>query len=317
MSFRPHPLLPTGDLQTLATRFFSPVPPASERLVFAVGAGDAVVGMLSLPPAFRAGDPVVVLVHGMTGSSQSAYVVRMAHQVMASGAAALRLNLRNAGEGAGLSRLPYHSGRSDDLRKVLQSLAARFPGSPLAVIGYSLGGNITLKLAAEHTDAPVEGLRAVASVAAPIDLALCSRALEQWRNRIYQFYFVRGLMAEAHGLARALGEPPVPFPREMTVWKFDDHFTAPRSGFTDAAAYYAASSSGPRLRAVTLPTLLVTAQDDPFVPFAAYRDAQLSPSITPRYARSGGHCGFIAADSTRRFWAEAECVAFVMGNTRE
>ncbi len=77
---------------------------------------------------------------------------------------------------------------------------------------------ITLRLAAEHTDAPAEGLQAVTSVAAPIDLALCSRALEQWRNRIYQFYFLRGLMAEAHGLARALGEAPVGLPREMTVW---------------------------------------------------------------------------------------------------
>jgi uncharacterized protein len=280
----------------------------------------------------------------MTGSSQSSYLVRMARMALTRGAAAVRVNLRNSGEGAGLSRLPYHSGRSDDIRAVLAHFSRAHANSPLGLIGYSLGGNISLKLTAELAEHPIPALGATASVAAPIDLSLCADALCYPSNRIYEVYFVRRLMADARLLAAAHPDagpplPPLGFARRMTIRTFDDRFTAPRSGFSGAAEYYAKSSSAPMLSRITIPTLLVTAQDDPFVPFRMYAEATLSKHIHSLYPRHGGHCAFIgggledgyrfaagvlrpnvrsendfANPAKNVFWAEQRAMDFVWGH---
>lgn len=312
--FVPHPWFVTGHLQTLGTRLFQPRAFPGRRMRVALAGGDALAVIVNEPPAAAPGAPVIVLVHGMTGSSSSAYMIRIARAALARGAVTVRMNMRNCGEGAGLSRLPYHSGRSDDLRAVLAAVAARFPERPIGVIGYSLGGNVTLKMAGELREHPVPALRAVASVAAPVDLAAAADALAEPRNWLYDQYFVRSLVAEARLISQAFPDVPEPaFPRRMTVRRFDDLYTAPRSGFLDAADYYAKSSSGPLLARVPVPTLLITAGDDPFVPIRSYEQAVLSPQVQPILTRHGGHCAYISRRNGRTvFWAEERALHFIL-----
>lgn len=312
--FVPHPWLVTGHLQTLGTRLFQPAALAGERLRVDLGNGDALVALVNEPPSATPGGPVLVLVHGMTGSSSSGYMIRIARAALGRGAVVVRMNMRNCGEGEGCSRLPYHSGRSDDLRALLGAVAMRYPGRPIGVIGYSLGGNVTLKMAGELPEHPVAGLQVVATVAAPIDLAAAADALTEPRNWLYDQYFVRGLVAGAELISRAHADVPAPaFPRRMTVRRFDDMYTAPRSGFRGAADYYARCSSGPLLARIPVPTLLMTAADDPFVPMGSYENATLSPHVVPLYTRRGGHCAYIGRrDGKTVFWAEERALDFVL-----
>lgn len=313
--FDPHPLFFHGHLQTLGTRFFTPAGPPAKPLRVELGQGDALIAMVAYPPEWKSGDPIVVLVHGLTGSSQSAYMCRMAGLAHAKGVASVRVNLRNAGEGLGLSRRPYNSGKSDDIRCVLQTLAQLHPASRVALAGYSLGGNITLKLAGELDAFPVPNLAAAAAVNAPIDLSRCADALVEPQNKMYDWYFVNALVADAKK-AGLLGPdmPRVVFPKAMTLRIFDDVFTAPRSGYAGAEDYYTRCSSGPLLPKVTLPTLLVTSQDDPFVPFACYRDASFSSAIETDFPARGGHCAYIGRDNRWgfRFWAEERLMRFLL-----
>ncbi len=310
--FVPHPLLRGGHVQTIATRFFRPAPPPAERLEVRLPDGDTLVAMISYPPGWKQGDPIVLLVHGLSGSSRSGYLVRMARLSLARGLAAVRINLRNAGEGAGLAQRPYHSGRSEDIRAILGEVARRHPQSSLGLIGYSLGGNITLKLAGELHEHPVPALQAVAAVAAPIDLSLAADALARRENILYETYFIRALIADARVQSRMAGLPLPDFGRRPTIRTFDDRYTAPRSGFAGAEDYYARASSGPLLAHVPIPTLLISAQDDPFVPFSMYRDARFSSLVETDFPRFGGHCAFIGSGFPNvRFWAEERAVGFV------
>lgn len=314
--FEPHPWLASPHLQTVIARFWpwpNPRLPSTYAEV-EVGGGDRVGVLESIPDGWRRGDPSAILVHGLGGSARSPYIVRVAAKLAGLGARVIRMNLRGAGPGFGSSRTYYHSGRSDDLRAVAAWLARRAPGSPIALVGFSLGANLTLKLASEASDRPVAGLDSVVAANPPIDLGACCRKIEEPANRIYDRSFLRHLRAEVDRLHSAFPElGPIDLSAARSLREFDEIYTAPRNGFPHAADYYARSSAGPLLGRIEVPGLVVHAEDDPFIPAESFRSVEFPPRLALELIPQGGHLGFLSRKSWRgdRRWLDARICSWL------
>lgn len=240
----------------------------------------------------------------------------MADKAWAAGWNVVRLNQRNCGGTEHLSRGLYHSGLTADPLFVIRELVERDGVPAVAVAGYSLGGNLALKLAGE-VGSTLPGLLAVCAVSPTMDLARCVRALERPGNIAYQWNFVRRLKARMR--RKAALDPEAfslsPLRRIWTVRQFDDAYTAPYHGFQDAADYYHRASALRVVGRVRAPTLILTAEDDPFVPSEPFRCADVADndSITTVVTRHGGHCAFVeeASGDYDGYWAEREIVRFI------
>jgi len=232
----------------------------------------------------------------------------------------VRLNQRNCGDTARLTPTLYNSSRSGDVARVVEELLARDNLSEIFAAGFSMGGNLVLKMAGEYAGNPPPGLRAVAAVSPSMDLAACVDALEERRNRLYQIYFVRRLLHRFRAKVRQYPEiySMNGLGRIRTVREFDEAVTAPYCGFLGAADYYARASARPLLAAIGLPTLLLTAQDDTLIPFSSFADPAIGANqqIELDAPPHGGHCGFVSRDSATRFWAEARVVEFCLQHSK-
>ena len=319
--FVPAPLLAGGHRMTLYAwarrRRFPALPPAEARY-FPVGADTQVLGHCHWQ-ADR-GAPTVLLLHGLEGSSDSHYVRGMADKAWRRGCHVVRLNQRNCGGTEHLTPGLYHSGLTADPLAVMRLLAAEGL-SRFAVCGYSLGGNLALKLAGEVDGDDAARLVAVAAVSPPIELAQCVDALERAANLAYHWNFLRGLRGR---MRRKIALFPGRYdPRALrtirTVRQFDHLYTAPHNGFDGASDYYHRASARRVLDRLAVPALLVTAMDDPFVPPDAASDPALAavPRLTRLITHHGGHCGYVGrphGPGDDGYWAERTAIDFVLGH---
>jgi len=292
-----------ADLQTLASRLLPPVtlgPHASERLAFLMrdGSDDTLLAMLDRPARPRAGTPLVILVHGLTGLESSRYMLSMSRHLLERGHRVLRLNLRGAGPSRALCRDHYYAGRSQDFRHLLTLLPDDLRGDGLVAVGYSLGGAMLLKyLGEEGASTP---LSAAATVCAPIDLSLTCRNMMRPRNWVYHRYILGQMKTEATGGAAALTpEERAAVMGSRTVWDYDDRFIAPRYGFGGAEDYYERCRPTRFMASIRVPTLVLAALDDPWIPGPLYEgyDWAGNRALVPLLAGGGGHVGFHAADA--------------------
>jgi len=258
--------------------------------------------------------PTLVLVHGLEGSSTSVYMLSTAHKAYHAGFNVLRLNLRSCGGTEHLAPTLYNSSMSPDLRAVLDELISRDGLRHLYLAGFSLGGNMSLKMAGESA-APPE-LRGVCAISPSIDLSACATAIERRANWAYQKNFIIGLKRKMRDAQRLYPEryDAAPLKLVRTLRDFDSHFTAVHGGFRDVDDYYARASSLPLIKNIHVPTLIVHAQDDPFVPFDSFRHPSLSdnPYVVLLAPPQGGHVGFVGEPATGedRFWSENRIVEF-------
>jgi uncharacterized protein len=264
----------------------------------------------------RAGRPAILLLHGLEGSSHSHYMAGISDKAWAAGWNVVRLNQRNCGNTEHLSRGLYHSGLTDDPLFVMREIIERDRIKSVVVAGYSLGGNLALKLAGDLGDAAPPELAAVCAVAPTIDLASCMDALERRSNFAYQWNFVRNLKARMRRKAAAF---PGAFSLHAlrgvwTVRGFDEAYTAPYHGFRDAADYYHRASALRVLDRIRIPALIITAEDDPFVPDRPFRGPEVSgnPNITLVITKHGGHCAYLErpGEGYDGYWAEREIMRF-------
>jgi predicted alpha/beta-fold hydrolase len=313
--FRPFPLLRNPHVQTVLGHFL-PGPscplPDRQRILW-LPDGDGLVLHDNVPPQWRPGGPIAILVHGLSGSHASAHVCRVAGPLLLRGVRTVRLDLRGAGKGLPLARRVYHAGRSEDVRAAVEEVHRWSPASPLLLIGVSLGGALVLKTAGEAADAPIPGLERVAALAPPIDLERCAALIAEPRNRIYDDAFVRDLVFEARKRHRYFPDlPPPRFPRQMTIRRFDDLYTAPSCGFADARDYYRRASAAPLIPRIALPTLILTARDDPFIAVEPFEELRLPAQVELRILSHGGHIGFLGWDGAGGIrWAERRLVDWV------
>jgi predicted alpha/beta-fold hydrolase len=315
--FEPHALLRNGHAMTIAAAF---VPrkfdlPAAEERLFQVDPESRILGRCHWQPGKRRDAPVIAIVHGLEGSSDSNYVRGIAEKAYRLGYHAVRLNQRNCGGTESLTPTLYNSGMSGDYRSVFEELANGDGFEQIFFVGYSMGGNLVTKMAGEYGDAVPKALRGVCVVCPAMDLGACADALERPDNFFYQRHFVKGLMARYARKAKLF---PGHYPRNgfgavRSVREFDDKITAPQFGFRDAQDYYDAVGAKKVVAQVRVPMLMIAAQDDPFVPYELFLRADPGQNraieyVTPEH---GGHCGFISNRiGAERFWAEQMIVKF-------
>jgi predicted alpha/beta-fold hydrolase len=324
--FAPRPSLASGPKMTLYSwgnpRYFPTLPPPSRRY-FDVDADSRVAADCHWQP--RPWEHLTLIaLHGLNGSSDAHYMRGLAAKAFGRGLNVVRLNQRNCGDTEQLSVGLFHSGLTADAAHVVHELS-EIDGLPsLAVAGYSLGGNVALKLAAEYGTHAPRTLRAVAAVSPIIEIGECVRALERPGNALYQWNFVRDLKRRIRRKERLrpglfdLGH----LAAVRTVRQFDDVYTAPYFGFRSAEDYYYRASSLRIVDRISVPTLVITAEDDPFVPLQPFHDPKLAgnPHIDLRICEHGGHCGFVGPSSSGPggddgYWAENQIVSFVSENS--
>jgi len=314
--FQPH--LTGGHRQTLYAwarrRTFPHLPPPSERY-FDVASDARVLAHCHWHPT-ASGGPTIVVLHGLEGSSLAHYMCGIADKAWAAGWNVVRLNQRNCCNTEHLSRGLYHSGLTHDALHVIRELVDRDGVGAVALAGYSLGGNLALKLAGELGDR-LPAVKAVCAVSPTMDLARCVDALDKRSNIIYQWNFVRNLKARMRRKAAAFPDAYAleDMRRIMTVRRFDDVYTAPHHGFRDSADYYYRASALRVIDHIRVPTLIIASEDDPFVPPAPFRHASITGNrhITLVVTPHGGHCAFVerGVDGYDGYWAEREIVRFI------
>ena len=263
----------------------------------------------------------VIAVHGLEGSSDSQYMRGIAQKALALGMNVARMNQRNCGGTEALAPTLYHSGLSGDVGAVAQTLVASEKLTRIALVGYSMGGNLVLKLAGEWGASHPE-LQAVAAVCPALDLAASADALHEPANRLYEMHFVRRLKQRLALKAQL-------FPAQFniaaangasSVREFDNQVTAPFSGFRDADDYYARAAAANVVGHIAVPTLVVHAADDPFVRIQPTTLAKIAANPNVRYAETahGGHCAFLAApNGYDGYWAERQIVDFLQSSLAE
>ena len=286
-----------GDLQTMRNQLvarFKPLDGQTQRLEFPLphADGDRMSGMLDTPPGFQGG-PLLLLIHGLTGCEDSAYVRETARYHLSAGRRVLRLNLRGAGPSRATCRGYYFAGCTEDIRAVVDGLPADIKADGIIPIGFSLGGNILLNvLALDWAD---HAFLAAATVCAPIRPAIAARRIMESRNWIYHRFLIQRMKLDTLSPHASLTEVE----REAiisskSIFEFDDMFTAPHNGYLDADDYYARTSGAQFVADLETPTLLIHAENDPWIPIGPYRELTREHLHNARIviAPSGGHVGF-------------------------
>jgi predicted alpha/beta-fold hydrolase len=320
--FEPHPLLREGHAQTIAGwawprrfgRYTQRARAREEERLFEVERGVRLLARC-LWQEERTSRPTLLLVHGLGGSDASSYVLGTANLGYRAGMNMVRLNQRNCGGTEHLTPTLYHSGLSGDLRGVVDELLGRDRLPAVFVVGFSMGGNLALKMAGEIGKEAQSGLLGVCAISPIIDLSETARCIEHPSNRLYQWRFVRGLKTMA--LRKKELYPQLydlrGLLRVRTVRDFDELYTAPHWGFADAEDYYAKASSLRFLADIEVPSLVLHARDDPLVPYAPLSRSESwgNPSVLVAAPSRGGHVGFVSREGGReRFWAEGLIVWF-------
>jgi len=318
--FVPHPFLTHPDLMTLIPRYW-PRPgllyrlPCESRL-FTVAPETSILGYCHWQPDAKQ-RPAMILVHGLEGCSDSHYMLGIARKAWQAGFNVIRLNQRNCGGTEHLSPTLYHSGLSADVRHVAEELCARDGIQAIWLAGYSMGGNLVLRAAGE-TGTLSETLKGVVAVCPNLDPAACVETLEERRNWMYQKYFLTSLKARLKRKARLFpGKFDLsPLAAIRTLREFDECYTAPDGGYQGAADYYERTGARHLLKSINVPTLILTAQDDPFIPYRSFETPglQSNPWIHFVAPKHGGHCGFIQRSRPHedRYWAENRVIDFAL-----
>jgi predicted alpha/beta-fold hydrolase len=316
-SFVPRPGLSNGHVMTVVAwvrrRQFPSLPQPDTRLIRVSNDTEVMARCYWQPD--RSNRHTLVALHGLEGSSDVHYMRGLADKAWRAGWNAVLVNQRNCGGTEHLTPGLYHSGLTADPRAVINSLATSDRLQRFGVVGYSLGGNLAMKLAGELSTSPAP-VAAVVAVCPTIDLERCVRAIERPANLPYQFNFVRNLKARMRRKARTWPDA-FDLSRLGSIWtirKFDDIYTAPHHGFGDASTYYERASALRVIDRIAVPALILAAADDPFVPSEQFEDAALrsNPFVQVHVARHGGHCAFLSQVGEAEYWAERTAMDFLL-----
>ena len=258
----------------------------------------------------------VVIVHGLEGSTESQYVIGSGSKAWLAGMNVVRMNMRNCGGTEKLTPTLYHSGMSGDIDAVLTELIKEEGLERVAVVGFSVGGNLALKLVGEYGTHPPRELKAVATVSPAMDLAPSADALHDWRNRLYEIRFLLNLKRRFRRKAQLFpGRYDLRFLKGCsTIREFDHEITARYEGFSSADDYYSRSSASRVVEKITVPTLIIHALDDPFIRVLPETRSKVAanPNITFVETQHGGHCAFLAEpNGYDGRWAEKLVIEFI------
>ena len=296
--FHAHPLLANGHLQTVLGIHWPHryAPYQAVQHFVPLGDGDQIVLHEDSPALQDESLPLVLMIHGLAGSHASSYMRRMAQKLTARGYRCIRMDMRGCGAGDAVARLPTHCGRWPDVATSLHYLAELYPDRPTQIVGFSMGGTLTLNMLAEMGHMPVGNLQRTLAISPPLDLMQVERHFRSGTGRRYDKFFVRLLWEQNLGRWKlhpdtAPAELPQA-PRQLR--ELDAIVTVPNGGFRSAEDYYVQASPAPRLAAIRQPVTIFSSEDDPIVPVDPLLRSPLSSSIELFTTRRGGHLGFLA-----------------------
>jgi uncharacterized protein len=332
--FIPRRFLLNGHLQTIAGNYFSRVdhlpPPEAQLVEVSPATANQIASQVLChchwqPLDIRARRPTAIIVHGLEGSSNSQYVIGNANKLWRAGCNVIRMNMRNCGGTEALTPTLYHSGLSADVLAVMNHFVAQHKLQSISLIGYSMGGNLVLKLAGELGDTAQAILHSAIGISPAVDLAPSADALHLPQNRLYEIKFL-------HHLLRRFRRKATLFPRAYdrdraaairSLREFDDRITALYSGFASADDYYHRAAAARVLHRISVPTLILHALDDPFIRLVPETRQAISanPNITLVETAHGGHCAFLAppdpATNYDGYWAEHTLLRFLLSHSQK
>jgi len=316
LPFEPFSLFRDPHRQTIVNSFcnFFTDPPSDTHIV-RLPDGDRLATEITTPWGWKDSDVTVVLVHGLCGSHQSPNLVRMAKRLEPMGIRAVRYNMRGCGSGRGLSKKIYHSGRSEDVFYVLKDLKQKWPASPIVLVGFSLGGNIVLKLAGELGALGPHFLEKVIAVSPPVDLYSSVQMLGDPDNAMYEKYFYRLLRSDVHYMHRKFKDlPHIRLPRSLKLYEFDQLYTAPVSGFKSADDYYDKCSALHVISDIATPTHILLAEDDPIISPRSLDRCSLPSSVKLFKTKQGGHMGYVGNPASEKgfHWLDSLLVDWIL-----
>lgn len=295
LPFDPFPFLNDPHQQTIVGSFFRVLfEPISNRKIVRLVDGDKISLEITTPREWKPTDPTVVIVHGLCGSHRSPNLLRMVKRLEPLGIKTVRFNMRGCGSGRGLAKQIYHCGRSDDLFEAIKTIKDECPESPIVLLGFSLGGNIVLKLAGELNSLGGGFLKKVIAISPPIDLFSSILMIGEPANAIYENYFYRLLRRDVLYLHKTFKDlPRVNLPRNLKIYEFDQIYTAPRCGFSSAYDYYNKCSSVHLINDIAIPCRILLAEDDPIISPTAIDSCFLPSNVEVFKTKKGGHIGYV------------------------
>lgn len=285
-----------------------PIKPNSTTHLITLPDKDKLAIEITTPKGWNKSDLTVILVHGLCGSHNSNYLIRITKKLERKNIRTIRVNLRGCGSGRGLAKSTYHCGRTDDILEALKAITEENPHSPNVLIGYSMGGNIVLKLAGELREEASRYLKKVIAVNPPIDMSSSVKLFQSRENTLYLRYFAKLLKEDIEYMKRHFESfPKVNLPRNMTLEDFNRMFVVPYFGFKDVEDYYRYASSKYVISEIKVPCKVLFSQDDPIVSWETIKDVKIPDNMDIYVTKKGGHLGYIgnAIDERGFYWLDS------------
>ena len=308
--FRPFRVLGLPHYQTIGAYLFRgpKTPYTAVKHTVELRDGDRLVIHDDQPAEWITGDRIAILLHGFCGHHGSPYIARLSEKLRRNGIRTIRVDFRGFGDSAFISRSHLYGGCSHDVEDVVDYVHRISPLSKISIVGFSLGGNVLMKLAGEWGEFYPPHVDSAVAVSPPVDLIYAAWNIRRRGNQIYEAYFMKKLIEQLTIRRRKvkglIDNQLNPLPNRLV--HFDDQFTAPIWGFRGARDYYQQCSSGPLLKQVAVPTIILTAKDDPVVPYDSYDRFEMSDSIHLVDTQRGGHLGFLGRHprDPDRYWMD-------------
>jgi hypothetical protein len=308
LPFNPFFLFKTAFQQTIMGTFLKVAKePISKTKLITLKDKDKIALEITTPKKWKESDLTVILIHGFCGSHKSPGLVRMARKLEAKKVRAIRLNLRGCGSGKGLAKNTYYSGNHEDIFEVLKVLKEEFPKSPMVLVGFSLGGNLALKMAGEMREDLNKYIRNLIALSPPVDLKLSVNFFKREENKVYLKYFAKILKEDIDFLKKTfLDFPDINLPEDMTLSDFNSLFVVPFFGYKDLDEYYEKCSSKYVVKNIKIPCKILFSEDDPLVSFEGLKGIEIPKNIEVFLTKKGGHLGYIASlkDKKGFFWLD-------------
>ncbi len=289
--------------------------PLSVQKLVLLPDGDKISLEITTPVSWKPTDMTVFFVHGLCGSHKSPYLVRMTRRLEELGIRVIRCNMRGCGSGKGLAKHPYHCGRSEDVFECLKVVKIDQPESPIVLVGFSMGGNIVLKLTGELGESIHPFVERVIAVSPPVELKSSIERLGNPSNMIYEKYFYRLLRADVYYRQKKFKDlPKVHLPRGLKIYEFDQLYTAPINGFSSAMDYYNKCSSSHVIEEIAIPCKILFAEDDPIIAPNSLDQHQLSSNIRIFKTKKGGHMGYLGKSEGSKgiYWLDTLIINWVL-----
>ena len=285
-----------------------PIVPRSRTKLVTLPDEDKLALEVTTPKLWQPNDLTVVMIHGLCGSHRSVALARMTKKLSRKKIRAIRMNLRGCGTGRGLARSTYHCGRSEDIVEALKVLKEEFPDSPIILIGFSLGGNIVLKMAGELKEKAMDYIDKVIALSPPIDLSVSIKLFEDPVNKVYLRYFTKLLRQDIEYLKHKFSDfPDVNFPKHMTMTDFNNLFIVPFFGFESLDEYYRLCSSKYVISDIKVPCKVLLSEDDPLVSWQSFDEVEVPQNMEVYVTKNGGHLGYLGSPKDKRgfYWLDS------------